>query len=206
MFQAYPLIFFQNSYFFFMGYSNMHEPKGKMNFWFFWLGLTYTPCLSTVLIGKIVYKFFNIFKNDKTMSYKILLETILRNIDKDNVFLNFNCENEHKEYFLDFIVKEFIRMRAVYIAKTSTLNEQKRILRKQLSKAIHFRGKWTHSDKFIDNVQWWCEPVFDNFYMSFLFTASHRAHRSTRKRHQITSNSHLLFVIGFTSIEINKFR
>lgn len=102
---------------------------------------SHSCCLSTVLIGKIVYKFFNIFKNKRNISYEILIETISQNIDKDIVFPNFGCENEHKEYFINFIVKEFIRMRAVYIAKTSTLNEQRRMLRKQLNKAVHFQGQ-----------------------------------------------------------------
>lgn len=101
----------------------------------------YRPCFSTILIGKVVYKFVNIFKNEKNLDYQILLETILKNIDKNNIFPNFNCGYEHKDYFVTFIAQEFIRMRAVYIAKTSTLMEQKKMLRKKYRKTIHFSGQ-----------------------------------------------------------------
>lgn len=101
----------------------------------------YAPCLSTVLIGKVVYKFVNLFKNKKNISYKILLECILNNIDDANIFSDFVCGNDHKKYFIDFISQDFIRMQTVYIAKTETLNEQNEMLRKKLRKTVHFSGQ-----------------------------------------------------------------
>lgn len=57
------------------------------------------PCLSTVLIAKVAYKFVNIFKNKRTINYDTLLEVILQKIDEDNIYPNFACEAEHKQYF-----------------------------------------------------------------------------------------------------------
>lgn len=101
----------------------------------------YSPCMSTALIGRIVYKFMDIFKNERDISYDILLETVLQNIDDIITFPNFNCEDDHKKYFINFMAEEFIRARAVYIAKTDTLNEQKLMLRKKLKSAINFQGQ-----------------------------------------------------------------
>lgn len=97
--------------------------------------------MSTALIGRIVYKFMNIFKNERDISYHVLLETILQNINTTVIFPNYNCEDDHQTYFINFIAEEFIRARAVYIAKTETLKEQKLMLRKKLKSAIHFQGQ-----------------------------------------------------------------
>lgn len=99
------------------------------------------PCLSTILIGKVAYKFVNIFKNKRTISYETLLEIIFQNIDETICFPNFTCEAEHKQYFVKFIVEEFIRTRAVYIAKNDTLEERKLMLRKKLNEVIHREGQ-----------------------------------------------------------------
>lgn len=101
----------------------------------------YSPCSSTVLIGKVVYKFINLFKNKRNISYNVLLECILKNIKSNTIFPNFACEETHKEYFINYLTQEFIRMHTVYIAKTETLHEQKLMLRKKLTKAIHHRGQ-----------------------------------------------------------------
>lgn len=101
----------------------------------------FKPSLSSVLIGKVVYKYANIFKNKRTITYNLLLETILKNIKLVNTFPNFSCEDDHKQYFINFFVQEFIRMHNVYVAKTETLNEQRIMLRSKLRNAVHFSGQ-----------------------------------------------------------------
>lgn len=101
----------------------------------------FTPCFSTVLIGKVVQKFLNLYKNNRIGNYDLLIEVILQNIKNDLVFQNFICSADHKMHFITFIVHEFIRMRAVYVAKNDTLNEQTLMLRKKLRKYVHFHGQ-----------------------------------------------------------------
>lgn len=101
----------------------------------------FTPCFSTVLIGKIVHKFLTIYKNNRIGNYDLLIEVILQNISNDTVFQNFICSADHKMHFITFIVHEFIRMRAEYVAKNDTLNEQTLMLRKKLRRYVHFHGQ-----------------------------------------------------------------
>lgn len=65
----------------------------------------------------------------------------MESIDLNVVFTDyFECVESHKAGFVLYIIKEYIRLQAIYIAKNLTLIEQKILCRKQLNKKIHFLG------------------------------------------------------------------
>lgn len=93
------------------------------------------------MIGKVVLKFLDIYKNKNIENYESLLHVTFQNIVDDSIFPNFDCSLEHKAYFIDFLVQEFIRIRSVYITKNDTLIEQRLMLRKKLKERVHFLGQ-----------------------------------------------------------------
>lgn len=100
------------------------------------------PCISTMYACKVANICFNFFKNQISFNYNMLIDKIMRTIDFDCVFLqNFDCDITHKRGFIQYIVEEYIRIHANYIAKNMTLVEQKILCRKYLKKLIHFHGE-----------------------------------------------------------------
>lgn len=101
------------------------------------------PCISTAHICKVASKYLDIFMTQFKYNYPILLDSILREIDNENMFSGSNFEHhfDHKMYFIQFIAEEYIRIKATYIAKNLTLKEQEKMMRNKLNKAIHFVGQ-----------------------------------------------------------------
>lgn len=101
-----------------------------------------TPCESTVHVCKVANICFNHCRNQICFDYETLIGKIMNVIDFDNIFSKFFvCDISHKKGFVKYIVQEFIRLQATYIAKNLTLIEQKILCRKQLKKKIHFLGQ-----------------------------------------------------------------
>lgn len=99
------------------------------------------PCISTVYVCKIANACFNKYRNEIIFDYDKLIQEIMISVDLDNVFVDyFECDESHKAGFVLYIIKEYIRIQATYIAKNLTLIEQKILCRKQLNKKIHFLG------------------------------------------------------------------
>lgn len=66
----------------------------------------------------------------------------MESIDFSEIYNDFfKCDLSHKLGFVQYIVGEFIRLQATYIAKNLTLVEQKFMCRKMLQKKIHFLGQ-----------------------------------------------------------------
>lgn len=99
------------------------------------------PCISTVYACKVANGLFNKCRNKIDFEYDKLIEQIMKSIDLDNVFSDFfNCDSSHKAGFVLYIIKEFVRVQATYIAKNLTLIEQKILCRNTLNKKIHVLG------------------------------------------------------------------
>lgn len=103
---------------------------------------TRTPCHSTYQICTIANKHLKYSANKLNFKYSKLLNQILRDVNYINMYPNTNFENhpDHQYYFIKFIVEEFLRIQATYMAKTTTLEHQKEMLRNKLKKAITFAG------------------------------------------------------------------
>lgn len=100
------------------------------------------PCISTLHICKIANVHFNLCRNQIKFDYNNLLDQIMNYIDFDNIFLNyFTCDMSHKKGFAKYVVEEFIRLQATYIAKNLTLIEQKILCEKLSKKKFHFLGQ-----------------------------------------------------------------
>lgn len=101
-----------------------------------------SPCISTLYVCKIAYLYFELCRNHICFNYTALIEKILVTVDYGYVFTQFFvCDLSHKQGYIKYIVEEFIRLQANYIAKNLTLLEQKILCRKVLQKMVHFRGQ-----------------------------------------------------------------
>lgn len=100
------------------------------------------PCISTVNICKIAFSCLKQYKNRINFDYKKLIHDVLELYIYNCLYTDssFECSGDHKAYFVEFIIEEFIRIQATYIAKNLTLIERKILCRNQLRKQIHFRG------------------------------------------------------------------
>lgn len=100
------------------------------------------PCISTLNACKTASILFELCRTKITFNYSLLIEKIMKTIDFDFIFEQyFPCALSHKQGFIKYIVEEFIRLKANYIAKNLTLIEQKILCRKVLQKKIHFGGQ-----------------------------------------------------------------
>lgn len=100
------------------------------------------PCVSSLHVCKIANIYFELCRNHITFDYNAMIEKIIISIDFDQMFTQFFvCDSSHKEGFLKYIVEEYIRAKANYVAKNVTLVEQKILCRKVLQKRVHFRGQ-----------------------------------------------------------------
>lgn len=101
------------------------------------------PCISTVYICQVAYKYLNIFKAHLKFEYDLLVEKILDEIDYNNTYSNsdFSQHEIHKNYFVDCMVGEFLRVQLTEIAKAITLKERGLLMRHKLKKIIHFSGQ-----------------------------------------------------------------
>lgn len=104
---------------------------------------TQIPCRSTYNVCKIANRDVNVHKRRSHFSYEALFNVIMREINMNSLFSNSNFEHDpmHKYYFVTFIIEEFIRLQSNQIAKTKTLDMQRKILRKGLHKYVHFIGQ-----------------------------------------------------------------
>lgn len=102
----------------------------------------HVPCISTVHICKITNIYFNICRNQINFDYSALVQKVMDSIEFESVFTKFfECDQSHKMGFVQYIVEEFIRLQANYIARNITLVEQKILCRKLLQKKVHFLGQ-----------------------------------------------------------------
>lgn len=83
------------------------------------------PCIATVYVCKVAQKYFDVFRNKITYEYAHLFEVIKKEISYENTFIssNFSEHYEHKSYFVQYIIEEFLRVRAVTIARNLSLEE-----------------------------------------------------------------------------------
>lgn len=72
-----------------------------------------------------------------------MIQSIEENLDVANLYKNtdFSHNLNHKIDLIRHMIGEFVRERATYIARKITLNEQKKLLRRNNLKATHFAGQ-----------------------------------------------------------------
>lgn len=103
-----------------------------------------TPCVSTVLICKIADKYMRVFKTSIVhFNYQLIYQRIFEDVNFQTIYEKSfeSCHESHKQYFVKFIIEEYMRMIATYMAKEFTLNQSKLFFRKKLRKTIHVHGQ-----------------------------------------------------------------
>lgn len=98
------------------------------------------PCESTYQICALAYKHLNTMCH-VDFNYRLLLDTILRDVKYTDMYSETNFENHQAHKFSFVIVEEFLRIHANYMAKKATLNEQEKMLRTQLKKIVLLSGQ-----------------------------------------------------------------
>lgn len=102
----------------------------------------YSPCTSTLHVCKLANVLFNSNRNQMNFDYEKLIDSIMDKIEFDEIFCTyFECEMSHKIGFIKYIIEEFVRLQATYIAKNLTLIEKKILCSKLLKKKVHFLGQ-----------------------------------------------------------------
>lgn len=101
------------------------------------------PCQSTFDICFTTHKYVQCMARDAAYSFQQAKQDILHEIDNYVAYPNTNFEGheEHKQYFIEFVVEKYVEIQATYPAKKITLNEQKMLLRNKYMKALHFMGQ-----------------------------------------------------------------
>lgn len=104
---------------------------------------TQKPCLDTFYICKKAHEIFDENLHFDDFDYKKIHELIFDRLLEENFFPNtdFTHDFEHKRYLIEYIVDEYIRNYATYIAQRVTLAQQKMLVRNKNRKTTHFRGQ-----------------------------------------------------------------
>lgn len=97
------------------------------------------PCKSTLTICEIVHKHFTSHSRNSNFNYKTLLSEIQKEVPFNYLFpqTNFTHDIGHKVFFINYIIDEYVRLYATYLAKRVTLDHHKLLERKSLHKKIH---------------------------------------------------------------------
>lgn len=100
---------------------------------------TQRPCKSTLTICEIVHKYFTSHSRNRNFNYKTLLNEIQKLVPFDHLFpqTDFSHDIGHKVFFINYIIDEYVRLYATYLAKRVTLDHHKLLERKALHKRIH---------------------------------------------------------------------
>lgn len=103
----------------------------------------YKPCQTTFDICNVAHKYVQYLRSDSNYTYSQLLSDIGIEYDSDTAFpkTNFEGHESHKKDFVDFIISEYIRTQATYIAKKVTLKEQNILIRKKFTKLVQHFGQ-----------------------------------------------------------------
>lgn len=105
--------------------------------------LTQRPCISTYVICKITNEHFEACAKSNDFYYYSMLNSIRKSIPYNAIFehSDFTHEPSHKNYFINFIIDEYVRMYGTYAAKNITLELQQKMLRNKNRRVYIFAGQ-----------------------------------------------------------------
>lgn len=101
------------------------------------------PCQSTINICQIACDCLQTHAFKINFNYNNLLDEIEKKLEVLQLYNQTNFEHnlEHKKDLIRYIIEEFVRIRATYLAQQITMNEQKKLLRRKNLKTVHFAGQ-----------------------------------------------------------------
>lgn len=99
------------------------------------------PRQTTYDLCKIAHKYVENLAQDTNYTYSMAKKDILSEFDASTAFIktNFDGHATHKDYLIEYIVSEYIKIYATYIAKRITL-EEKKVIGNKLRKLAHNAG------------------------------------------------------------------
>lgn len=105
--------------------------------------LTQRPCLSTFAICKRVHFIFETASKNENFCYDSILKEIWHSIPFNSIFSNSDFSHcpDHKTSFVEYIIDEYVRARATYVAKNKTLELQQKMLRNIKRRTYIFAGQ-----------------------------------------------------------------
>lgn len=104
---------------------------------------TQKPNQSTYIICKYCHEILGEKMLPSKFDYEECYKLICERISGEMFFANtnFSHNHQHKGFLLNFIIDEYIRSYATYIAHCLTLEQQRILIRNQNRKLTHFRGQ-----------------------------------------------------------------
>lgn len=106
-------------------------------------GLTQRPTNSTVRICELIYKWFIVHNDIYSFDYNQFYRQILDTIPFNDLYthVDFSHDTKHKSEFILFIIDEYIRLHATYLARVSTIKIHTKFIGKTSQKYKHFSGQ-----------------------------------------------------------------
>lgn len=127
--------------------STIFERNEKIDHnWFVKQKMDGLPCKSTMDICDIsnteMSKYLNSV-HESSFDYHQLFNEIKSKIPLENLFIETNFEHDpsHKIFFVDFIVEQFVKIRAIQRARKITSDQHRTLVRSAKMHDIHFAGQ-----------------------------------------------------------------
>lgn len=123
--------------------ENLFNENDKMSGKFIENYRTHRPCKSTFNICKHVHEIFEENLNFANFDYIKIYNLISHKISKQIWFENtdFSHDEEHKGHLIAYIVDEYVRAQATYVAQKLTLQQHQILIRNSNRKLTHFKGQ-----------------------------------------------------------------
>lgn len=123
--------------------ENLFKENDKVSGEFIESIRTQRPCKSSFMICKHAHDVFDENLDASKFDYKPIYNRIAARISTDVWFPNtdFSHNEEHKSHLIAFIVDEYVRAYATYVAQCLTLEHQQMLIRNANRKLTHFKGQ-----------------------------------------------------------------
>lgn len=124
-------------------FSCLFEENDKISGRFIESIRTQKPCKSTFMICKLTHHIFDDNLNASKFDYKTIYDRIDKRISRDVWFpkTDFSHDEDHKSHLIAFIVDEYVRAYATYVAQCLTLEQHQMLIRNANRKQTHFKGQ-----------------------------------------------------------------
>lgn len=101
------------------------------------------PCLSTYMICKEADVFLKVQLLKGNINFNTIYYTILNNLEVEKLFdeVDFSLHALHKLYLIRTIVDGYIRIKGLFLAKTTTQELHTRNFREKFKRLLHFYGQ-----------------------------------------------------------------
>lgn len=104
-------------------------------------GKNSVPCVSTFYLCKTAHHLLHDATKEIEFDYYDAVHSIKRKIDYEKVYNKSTISSDQKNIFVDFIIENYIRIQATYIAKKINIKQQSQSISSRCRKINHFNGR-----------------------------------------------------------------